>query len=110
MQTIQTPIDYEGAIATLIRDLPTERAAQLYDFARFLQAESRSGVEFPFAENGDADLSEDDLVAEDVAWEKSLARHADRFAALKAQAKADVKAKKAVPMFGKHDEYDRLLG
>ncbi len=105
MQTTQTPIDYEGAIATLIRDLPTERAAQLYDFARFLQAESRSGVDFPFAENGDDDFSEDELVAEDVAWEKSLARHANRFAALKAQAKADVKAQKVVPMFDERGEF-----
>ena len=31
MRTIQHPIDYEDAIATLIRELPTERAAQLYD-------------------------------------------------------------------------------
>ncbi len=109
MQTIQTPIDYEGAIATLIRDLPTDGSATLR-FAALFTGRIPIWVESPLQKMGTTMLSEEDLAAEDVAWEKSLALHADRFAALKAQAKADVEAKKAVPMFGKHDEYDRLLG
>lgn len=102
MGTIQYPIDYEGAIATLIRELPTERAAQLYDFARFLLEESRSVAESSFTED---DISEEELAVEDAVWEASMARHADRFAALKAQAKADVKAQIAVPMFNEREEF-----
>lgn len=36
MATAQTVIDYVDAIARFIRQLPEERASQLYDFARFL--------------------------------------------------------------------------
>jgi hypothetical protein len=110
MQTIQHLTDYEDAIATLVRELPAERAAQLYDFARFLLEESRIGTEPVVVQAEDNDISEEELAAEDAVWEKSMTRHADRFSALKAQAKADVKAQKSVPMFSKHDEYDRLLG
>ena len=102
MGTIQYPIDYEGAIATLIRELPTERAAQLYDFARFLLEESRSVAESPFTED---DISEEELAVEDAVWEASMDRQADRFAALKAQAKADVKAQKAAPMFNERGKF-----
>lgn len=102
MGTIQYPIDYEGAITTLIRELPMERAAQLYDFARFLLEESRSVAESPFTEDA---ISEEELAVEDAVWEASMARQADRFAALKAQAKADVKAQKAVPMFNEQGEF-----
>ncbi|MCL4831067.1 MAG: hypothetical protein KJZ86_01465 [Caldilineaceae bacterium] len=102
MGTIQNPIDYEGAIATLIWELPTERAAQLYDFARFLVEESRSGVTSSLAED---DISEEELAFEDAVWEASMTRHADRYAALKAQAKADVKAQKVVPMFDERGEF-----
>lgn len=105
MQTIQHPIDYEGAIATLVRELPAERAAQLYDFARFLLEESRIGAEPVVLEAEDDGISEEELAAEDTLWEKSMARHADRFAALKAQAKTDVKAQKAVPMFNENGEF-----
>ncbi len=105
MGSIQYPTDYEGAIVTLIRELSTERAAQLYDFARFLLEESRSVAEFPFTEDREDDISEEELAAEDTVWEKSMARHADRFAALKAQAKADVKAQKAVPLFNERGEF-----
>ena len=102
MGSIQYPTDYEGAIVTLIRELSTERAAQLYDFARFLLEESRSVVESPFTED---DISEEELAVEEAVWEASMARHADRFAALKAQAKADVKAQKAVPLFNERGEF-----
>lgn len=102
MGTIQYPTDYEGAIVTLIRELPAERAAQLYDFARFLLEESRAGATSSLEAD---ELSEEELAVEDAVWETSMARHADRFAALKAQAKADVKAQRAVPMFDEQGEF-----
>ncbi len=107
MQTTQHPIDYEDAIAGLVRQLPTERAAQLYDFARFLLEEigpmdSLSSEDY---EEADDLISDEELIAEDALWEASLARHSDRFAALKAQAKADVKAQRAIPMFDERGEF-----
>lgn len=54
----------------------------------------------------DDDLTEEELEAEDRVWEESLQRHADTFAALKTQAKADVAAGKATEMF---DENGALI-
>ncbi|MBX7235928.1 MAG: hypothetical protein K1X65_16195 [Caldilineales bacterium] len=95
MQNPTYLIDYERAIAALVRRLPMERAAQLYDFARFLVAD----------DGADDLVSDEELAAEDLDWEMSLRRHADRFAALKAQAKADVSAYRTAPMFNERGEF-----
>ncbi|MBI5653369.1 MAG: hypothetical protein HZC40_23425 [Chloroflexi bacterium] len=99
MQTVKHPVDYVKAITALVKKLPSERAAQLYDFARFLLDQSRSKM------NQHDDLSEAELTAEDAVWEKTLSRHAEKFAALKVQAKADVKRHKSAPMFNKRGEF-----
>lgn len=98
MQNAQPTTDYAKAISGLVRQLPGDRAAQLYAFARFLLKESRSSVQ-PNAMEDDDNASEEEMAVEDALWEASTTRHAERFAALKAQAKADVKAGKAVQMF-----------
>lgn len=104
MQTIEHPINYENAITELVRQLPDDRAAQLYDFARFLLAEV--GDKGEFTEEADENLDDlpgdEELAAEDALWEADMARHADRFAALKAQAKADVRAKRTEPYPNRH--------
>jgi hypothetical protein len=107
MQTIQPPIDYENAIARLVRQLPMERAVQLYDFARFLLHEVGSIDQLATTqdEGAETQISYEELAAEDALWAASMAQHADRFSALKAQAKADVKAQRAVPMFNEKGEF-----
>lgn len=106
MSTVSDPTDYEHAIATLVRQLPTERAAQLYRFARFLLQESIH-EEHPdaFQDVEDDQVSEAELQEEDAKWDASMKRHADQFAALKAQAKADVQAKNTAPMFNDSGEF-----
>lgn len=108
MQTMPPPQEYGEAIAALVRQLPAERAAQLYDFARFLLEQSQSIDQLAVIDDeGIADeVSAEELAAEDALWETSMSRHADQFAALKAQAKADVKAKKTVPMFNEKGEFN----
>lgn len=96
MQSKHQPIDYEDAIVTVVRALPTERAAQLYDFARFLLEETKTIKEA---------LSDEDLEAEDAVWDSTMRRHADRFANLKAQAKADVKSGRTEPMFDENGAF-----
>jgi uncharacterized protein YfeS len=107
MQTIEYPIDYEDAIATLVRELPVERAAQLYDFARFLLEDTRSMSQSAAIEQMAAEeqISDEELATEDALWESSMIRHADRFATLKTQAKADVKAGRTAPMFNGRGEF-----
>lgn len=107
MQNPKYLIDYEDAIAVLVRELPTERAAQLYDFARFLVEDARSiDHSRTIAEVGAADpISDEELAAEDLVWEASMRRQADRFAALKTQAKVDVRARRTAPMFNERGEF-----
>ena len=107
VQTIEYPIDYEDAIAKLVRELPIERAAQLYDFARFLLEDTRSMSQSAAMSSMAAEeqISDEELAAEDALWESSMIRHADRFAALKTQAKADVKAERTAPMFNRSGEF-----
>lgn len=107
MQNPTYLIDYERAIVALLRRLPLERAAQLYDFARFLVADDGADARPRTIEEAEADdlVSDEELAAEDLDWEMSLRRHADRFAALKAQAKADVSAHRTAPMFNERGEF-----
>ena len=57
-------------------------------------------------EDGEDLVSDEELAAEDALWEANMVRHAERFTALKAQAKADVKAQRAVPMFDEREEFN----
>lgn len=102
-ETTDRPIDYAQMLATLVKQLPEDRVAQLYDFARFLLAESRHSVEDVAAAE---DVSDAELAAEDVQWEAMLTRHADTFTALKAQALTDINAGKTVPMFNERGEFN----
>ena len=101
MQTTHSPNDYARWIAALARKLPAERAAQLYDFARFLLNESGEVI----GEDTSNEVTETELEAEDAVWDAALARHADEFAKLKAQAREDVEAGKSLPMFDERGEY-----
>lgn len=107
MHITRDPNDYAQAIALLVKKLPVNRAEQLYDFARFLLKESSSEPgSFSMATDEQKDYgSEEELAAEDEAWNASLARHAQRFADMKAQAKADVRAQRTFPMFDEHGEF-----
>jgi hypothetical protein len=104
MGSLNHSIDYAQELATLVKQLPEDRAAQLYDFARFLLIESRR-----IPDDGDrddaADISADELAAEDATWEAALTHHADTFAELKAQALADIAAGKTVPMFNERGDF-----
>lgn len=107
MHTPTYVIDYEDAISVLVRKLPMERAAQLYDFARFLVEDARSTTRSRSVEEAEMEypVSDEELAAEDLLWEASMRGHADRFAALKAQAKADVRAQRTAPMFDESGEF-----
>lgn len=78
--------------------LPSERAEQLYSFARFLLAESR----FAMDEDDPTDV---ELEAEDALWDAAMIRHADKFEALKAQAITDIAARNISSMFDERGEF-----
>jgi hypothetical protein len=101
MQTEQQPqpIDYAKAIATLVAKMSLERAAQVYDFVRFLQNQSTYPSPPDLAEVDWLDDTEEQLQAEDALWETMQARHHDRFSALAAAARAEIDAGTTQPMF-----------
>lgn len=97
MQTLTPPIDYTQLIVALVRNLPADRAKQLYDFARFLLAESRSPT---LAE------TEEEIAADEALWDAQFAAtDDDKLAALVASVEAEIKAGKTLPMFDEHGEF-----
>jgi hypothetical protein len=53
----------------------------------------------------DKDLSEAELELEDQTWDDTLKRQADKFAALKMQAQAEVAQGKTIDMFDENGEF-----
>jgi hypothetical protein len=99
-ETIQSQ-DYAQAVAAIIAVMPPERAEQVYEFARFLQA--RKAAPSPIGEEIDdwRNDSEDQMQAEDAIWDAAYARHKDNFPALRETARAVSEAGAT--------EYDRML-
>jgi hypothetical protein len=95
--------DYARAAAAIIAVLPPERAAEVYDFARFLQAQKASPS--PIAANTTDDWlhdSEEQLEAEDAVWDEFYAGHRDKFIALREAAHGEISAGTTEPMFDDH--------
>lgn len=98
-------VDYAQALAKLVATLPVERAAQVYDFARFLQAQP--GYPSPVEQTEDDWLndSEEQLAAEDAGWEALYTQQHDKFAKLTEAARAEIVAGVTEPMFDEHGEW-----
>jgi hypothetical protein len=91
-QQMQRSQEYAQAVAAIMAAMPPERAEQVYDFARFLQA--RKARPAPIAEDADEWLndSEEQMQAEDAVWEATYARHKDKFVTLREAARAEIEA------------------
>ena len=70
------PKDYAQAVATLVAEMPVERAAQVYDFVRFLQNQP-SYLLLDTAEDDWLNDSEEQMAAEDALWDTARVRHQD---------------------------------
>lgn len=100
MQLQPQPVDYAKAIATLVAQMPLERAVQVYEYVRFL--ESQPSYPPPIVSDDEADWlndSEEELQAEDAVWEAKAVRHREKFAALAVAARAEISAGTTQPMF-----------
>lgn len=95
--------DYAQAIAAVVAALPPERAAQVYDFARFMQAQGAASS----GQSDDDDWLHDteaQMQAEDEQWEATYDRHRAEFAQLCEQALREIAAGETQPLD------DRILG
>jgi hypothetical protein len=103
-QAITRSTDYARAIAKLVAKMSVERAAQVYDFACFLQ---NRPVHTQLVDRGDDDWlndTEEQMQAEDALWDAAYARYRDQFAALAEGARAEIEAGSTQPMFDEHGE------
>lgn len=82
--------EYAQAAASIIATLPPERAAQVYDFARFLQSLQSSPARA--LEDTDDWLldSEEQMQAEDALWDAAYARHKAEFLTLREAARTEI--------------------
>jgi|GEM_PF-887274 len=78
-------------IVKLIATMSKAQLALLYRVAQDIR-------DYPAAMPDD-EPTEEEVAAEDAQWDASLARHADKFDALAAEACADIEAGKVLPMF-----------
>lgn len=106
MQTEQQlqPSDYAKEIATLVAELSLERAAQVYDFVRFLQVQPALSPPTPLTDEGWLDDSEAQMQSEDSRWETTQVRHRDEISALITAARAEINADTTQPMFTEDGE------
>jgi hypothetical protein len=86
------PRDYVRAIAAIVRGMSLEHAAQVYDFARFLQTQPAGPS--PIPEDPDAWLnnSEQQMQAGDALWDATYARHSEEFSILRETARGEIES------------------
>jgi len=106
-RTATDSIDYIQAIAELVAKMPLERAAQVYDFARFLLTQPMPPTPLPDEDSDDwLNDGEEQMQAEDALWEATFTRHRDKFRALAEAARAEIAAGTTQPMFDERGDFD----
>ena len=95
--------DYARAVARLVATLPAERAAQVYDFVRFLQAQSATSQPMPVEEDDWLNDSEAEMQAEDVRWQATYDQHHAEFLRLREQAVHEIASGETHPLFDERE-------
>lgn len=97
-------VDYANAVAALVADMSPERAAQVYDFVRFLQRQPTYPSPITLDEDDWLNDSEEQMQAEDILWEAAQVSHHDKFTSLITAARAEIDAGATEPLFTKNGE------
>lgn len=95
-------IDYARAIAKLVVEMSIERAAQVYDFARFLRVRPVHTQLIGHADDDWLNDTEEQMQAEDALWDAAYIRQDAKFVALREAARAEIKTGTTQPMFDEH--------
>ncbi len=104
LQDVSQATDYAQAVAELVAKLPLDRAAQVYDFARFLQAQSLASAVVASSDDDWLHDSDEQMEAEDVLWDAAFDQHRDHFTALADAARAEIKVGTTQPLFDERGE------
>jgi hypothetical protein len=88
--TMSRSRDYAQVVAELVASLPPDRAAQVYDFARFLQAQP-APPDAPHVEEDDwLNDTEAEMQAEDARWQAAYDQHRAEFRQLRERALREI--------------------
>lgn len=91
--------DYVREIAKILAKLPVERAAEVYDFARFL-LNPRPTIDLPETDEDDwLNDSPAQIANEDADWDKAFARNKDSLRAMASKALTEFEEGKTTPLF-----------
>ena len=91
--------EYAQAVAAIMTAMPPERAEQVYDFARLLQARVAASPSRDEDTDNWLNDSEEQMQAEDAVWEATYTRHKDKFVTLREAARAEIEAGATENMF-----------
>ena len=86
-QTTMHSTVYEQAIVNVVRALSARRAAQVLDFARWLQTQAQ-----PANDSAQDDLLDDDIETEEQIWESSYFASREKFRLMARDAVAEFEA------------------
>ena len=96
--------DYAQVVAELVASLPPERAAQVYDFARFLQSQPVAPHTQHLEEDDWLNDTEAQMQAEDAQWQTAYDQHPTEFHHLREQALREIAAGETAPLFDQSRE------
>lgn len=99
IQSTERSHAYAEAVAEVVAVLPPARAAQVYDFARFLQAQSTAFTP-PLGDDDDwLNDPEEQLQAEDAQWAAFYEQRAGQFLQLRERVQREIAAGETQPLF-----------
>jgi hypothetical protein len=90
-QPILSSPTFEQALIKIVRALHPHRAAQVLDFARWLQTQ-------PAPDKKEEEITPDELECEEKAWEQTYLANRDHFRAMAKQALNDLEAGETMEM------------
>jgi hypothetical protein len=94
----------EQELLDVVRQLPSERVAEVIDFASFLQTRSLP-ARLVDEDDGWLNDTEAQMQAEDALWEATYTRHRDQLATLVEAARAEIDAGSTQPMFDANGKF-----
>lgn len=97
-----TQEDYAREIAQLVETMPIERAAQVYDFARFLKSVPQA-TPSPISNEDDwLNDTPEQIAAEDAKWDVAYVRNRDKIRAAANEAVQSYRAGETDELFDEH--------
>lgn len=87
------PSVYEQTLIAIVQTLPVERAAQILDYARYIQSQTikDSGVL-------DSDETEEEILADEARWNAQFAATQDGLEKMADKVRTDIRAGRTMPM------------